>query len=1025
MDDSAPDRADTLPPADIFVPLSVRTDDAGRSGAGLTQAAFFGRQAGEAWQAGQAALQDGDLARALFWMERAWRLAPDDPITALALAGARLRQGDAQGALPLLERVTQRLDSREALLLLASARLRAGQPAQAAAALGAMLAGYLVPHTEALATLATAIARAAGAPGWCGVATDGTALVAAHGNADVLLDRRPWRPGVVPAGAAVLCVSVAGRPCIGSPVDLRRARRLEGVVATRDGGLVGWAWHPGNPDADPVLRIVSADGRGGLEVVADDPTIAAVAPLSRPRGFVVPAERLAGLARPLHVLAQDGTALAGSPLDPDAELRAAIAIARAVAARFPLRGTASATDDPLLHAAAAASLRGPAATAKPAPARSVVVVVPVYRGLDITRACLDAALATIPDGTRVVVVDDATPEAALATLLDALAAEGRIRLLRHTTNRGFPESANAGLRLAARLAPGADLVLLNSDARPAPGWIEGLRGAVHAAGDIGSATPLSNDATILSYPDATRANPAPDERALPRLARLAARANAGVAVEIPTAVGFCMYVRRECLAATGLFRTDVFAQGYGEENDFCIRARHLGWRHVGVPGVVVAHEGGQSFGAATSPLIARNLAVLERLHPGYAALIAAFQTADPLAEARRRLDAARWQAARRAKAGAAAILVTHDSGGGVERVVRGRCAELQRPRPGQPGRRAILLCPVPDRMRAGPQGGRAFRPGVVRVEDADGTPYPNLVFAVPRELPALARLLRGDRPEMLEVHHLLGHDHAVLRLAGLLGIPEDVHLHDYAWFCPRITLLGPERRYCGEPEDPRVCDACVADSGRVVEEGIATAALRARSAADLGRARRIVAPSADTAARMRRRFPGLALAIAPLEDDAGSIAAGSALPALLHRPGERRRVAVIGGIGPEKGYDVLLACARDASLRGLALEFVLAGHSHDDRRLLETGRVRVTGSYREGEGEVLVRAQRPLLAFLPSLWPETWCFTLGLAWRAGLRAAVFDIGAQAERVRATGHGWILPLGLPAGAINNALLAVEP
>jgi hypothetical protein len=121
----------------------------------------------------------------------------------------------------------------------------------------------------------------------------------------------------------------------------------------------------------------------------------------------------------------------------------------------------------------------------------------------------------------------------------------------------------------------------------------------------------------------------------------------------------------------------------------------------------------------------------------------------------------------------------------------------------------------------------------------------------------------------------------------------------------------------------------------------------------------------------------------------------------------------------------LLACARDAVLRGLALEFVLVGHSHDDRRLLDTGRVRVTGTYREGEGEMLVRAQRPHLAWLPSVWPETWCFTLGVAWRAGLRAAVFDIGAQAERVRATGHGWLLPLGLPAAAINNALLAVEP
>ena len=992
----------------------------------LTQAAFFQQQAGEAWQAGQAALRDGDLQQALFWHERAWRLAPDDPATALALAAARLRGGDALAALPLLERVTQRVDSREALLLLAAARHRAGQPSQAAAALAAMLASHLVTPTPELAGLADTLVRALRRPGWCGVAPNGHAMIhLAEGRADIALDGKPWRArGPVPPHAAELTVTVAGRPCLGSPVDLRRARRVEGVVAAVDGGLSGWAWQPGNPDADPVLRIVAADGRGGFEVTATDPDIPATGPLSRPRGFHVPAARLAGLRRPLLVLASDGSDLAGSPLDPDAAQRAAAAIARAVAARYPLRGKPTEGDDPLLHAAAAATLRGPAAAAPLAPTRPAAVVIPAYRGLDTTRACLDSVLASVPAGTTLVVVDDATPEPALAALLDDLAAAGRIRLLRHQVNHGFPSSANAGMRLAARLAPGADLVLLNSDTVVTPGWLAGLREAVHAAPDIGTATPLSNDATILSYPDPASTNRPP--AALRQLASLAARANPGIAIDIPTAVGFCMYLRRECLAATGLFREDVFAQGYGEENDFCLRATHLGWRHIGVPGVFVAHAGGQSFGAATSPLIARNLAVLEQLHPGYRAVIAAFQHADPLAEPRRRLDALRWQAARlkangRAKsAEGAVLLVTHDSGGGVERVVRTRCAALH-----QAGRRAILLRPVPDRHRAGAQGGQAYRPGLLQLEDGDGTAYPNLVFALPRELPAVVRLLRADRPALMEIHHLLGHDHTVLRLAALLAIPEEIHLHDYAWFCPRVTLIGPAGRYCGEPDDPRDCEACVADAGRAIEEDISVAALRARSARDLARARRVTAPSADSAARLRRHFPAITAELAPLEDDAAAIAAGRALPPTLQRPGERRRVAIIGGIGTEKGYDILLACARDAEKRDLPLEFTLVGHSVDDRRLLDTGRVAVTGGYREGEGEVLVRAQRPHLAWLPSLWPETWCFTLGVAWRAGLRVAVFDIGAPCERVRATGHGWVLPLGLPAAAINNALLAMKP
>jgi glycosyltransferase involved in cell wall biosynthesis len=136
-------------------------------------------------------------------------------------------------------------------------------------------------------------------------------------------------------------------------------------------------------------------------------------------------------------------------------------------------------------------------------------------------------------------------------------------------------------------------------------------------------------------------------------------------------------------------------------------------------------------------------------------------------------------------------------------------------------------------------------------------------------------------------------------------------------------------------------------------------------------------------------------------------------------------VAVVGAIGPEKGYDVLLACARDAALRNLALEFVVVGHTVDDARLLDTARVFVTGRYAEGEATALIRAQQAQIAFIPSIWPETWCFALGSAWQAGLAVACFDIGAQAERLRATGRGWLLPLGLSTVAINNALLSVSP
>ena len=96
----------------------------------------------------------------------------------------------------------------------------------------------------------------------------------------------------------------------------------------------------------------------------------------------------------------------------------------------------------------------------------------------------------------------------------------------------------------------------------------------------------------------------------------------------------------------------------------------------------------------------------------------------------------------------------------------------------------------------------------------------------------------------------------------------------------------------------------------------------------------------------------------------------------------------------------------------------------DDQRLLQTGRVFITGRYEEAEATALIAAQEAQIAWLPSIWPETWCFALTVAWQARLPVVAFDIGAQAERIRNQGQGWVLPLGLPPATINNTLLSLE-
>jgi GT2 family glycosyltransferase len=956
----------------------------------------------------------GNLAAAEEWFERALRIAPGNPTVLLALAGALLARGHP-GSLDLYQTVASDGDVREAWLGLAVANLRQGNAHGAAMALGNCLSRHANASAD-VSAIGDAVAKAVGAAGWCALDGAGNMTVSLHagggarGSVTAVIDNKPLSlrggSGDTPLAvrlprnwesARTIEVKATEGALLGSPILVSRIVRVEGFADSTDGDLHGWAWCPNDPERDPILSIVPLGGGAAITVEADDDTIevGSTRPFARPRGFHVPEARLRGVAGPVRVVGRDGRDLTGSPLDHSAERLSAERAATMIARLFPAPGheAASTADVIPLPAIPAHIIGGPPRGG--ATRRRVDVIVPVYGGLELTLACLATALTDLPGWARVIVVDDASPDPMVQDRLGDLARRGKIVLLPQAANRGFPGSVNIGMRHDAK----RDVVLLNSDTLVPPQWLHRLREAAYSAAGIGSVTPLSNDATILSYPAVDLPNPIPDMAETIRLDGLAQRANPGVIVDLPTAVGFCMYIKRDCLNETGLFREDVFGQGYGEENDFCIRARHLGWRHVAAPGIFVTHVGGHSFGAAKQYLVRRNMRVINRLHPGYDALVQDFQRNDPLSVPRTRLDSERWKLLRDRRR--TVLLVTHGRGGGVQRRVNERAESLR-----AEGLRPIVLWPVGRRdgngrdcvLGDGPEGGT-----------------PNLRFAIPEELDELALLLKQDRPIRAEVHHLIGHDHALLDLFRRLKIPYEVVIHDYSWFCPRINLVGVERRYCGEP-DVAQCEACIADIGATNDEDIGPRALRQRSSDELAAAARVIVPSQDVATRMHRHFPQVTTRIEGWEDDAALPPAAPA-PVML---GEMR-VCVIGAIGLEKGYDVLLACARDAAERRLPLTFRLVGYSSDDRRLLETGRVHITGRYEEHAAVTLIREQRARLAWLTSLWPETWCYTLTQAWQAGLNVAAFDIGTPAERIRRTGRGWLFPLGLPPAAVNSQLL----
>jgi len=251
----------------------------------------------------------------------------------------------------------------------------------------------------------------------------------------------------------------------------------------------------------------------------------------------------------------------------------------------------------------------------------VDVIVPVYKDKQLTLRCLYSVLAAKQQTAfELIVINDASPDGELVSCLQELKRQGLITLIENDVNKGYVYSANLGMSLHQD----RDVVQLNSDAEVFGDWLDRMRNCAYQNGRVSTVTPLSNNATICSYPFFNRDNPEPLELKYEELDALASSVNKGKAVETPTGVGFCMYIRRECISEIGYYDRDSFGRGYGEENDFCQRAQKKDWINLICCNVFVLHHGSASFQGDRMALVTHAMQMINKLHPNYHKDVAQF-----------------------------------------------------------------------------------------------------------------------------------------------------------------------------------------------------------------------------------------------------------------------------------------------------------------------------------------------------------------------------------------------------------------
>jgi GT2 family glycosyltransferase/glycosyltransferase involved in cell wall biosynthesis len=607
----------------------------------------------------------------------------------------------------------------------------------------------------------------------------------------------------------------------------------------------------------------------------------------------------------------------------------------------------------------------------------ITIVLPVYNAFDLLPEVLRRVEAhTDLPWTLIVIEDGSTDSRVLPFLKDwAGARAGRVTLLQNAENRGFIESANRGL--AAAIEAGRHVVLLNSDAFVPEGWASRLLRPMLLHDNVASVTPMSNDAEIFSVPAiCTRTPLMPGEGdAIDAIAR---RFNPEAALATaPTGVGFCMAMNIDILRQLPELDT-IFGRGYGEEVDWCQKARGRGARHLGVPGLFVEHKGGESFGSEEKrTLVQRNNAVITRRYPDYDREVQQFIQADPMISARTALAIA-FVAARHPNL-SVPVYLAHSLGGGAENYLQDRVArDLKR------GISSIIL------RVGGPQRIQLE----VRTPDGETSGTTDDIAFLQRLLEPLPRkrILYscgvGD-PDPITLPDLL------LSLCNpAAGDEIEVLIHDFFPVSPSYTLLDHDGVYRGpvtaERQDP--AHRAKRPDGRRASIAEWQAAWGRLIAA----AKRITVFSEDSRDQMLAAYPlcGPRVAVRPHD----LLAQVPHLPA-PDRPGTV--IAVLGNIGRQKGAAVLQALAQSVA-RQPDMSLVLIGNIDPAYQLPPS--VPVHGNYRLEDLPALAARYGVGCWLIPSIWPETFSYTTHECLATGLPVFAFDIGAQGQAVARAENG---------------------
>ncbi|MAH26126.1 MAG: hypothetical protein CMI19_04145 [Opitutae bacterium] len=635
--------------------------------------------------------------------------------------------------------------------------------------------------------------------------------------------------------------------------------------------------------------------------------------------------------------------------------------------------------------------------------QTITIIIPIYNAPNELANCLNSLVRNTFSNVRVLLIDDASTDPNIEKIIKDFSTFTNFQYIRNTVNLGYTETVNLGIKNCD-----GDFVLLNSDTEVTPNWVNRLRNAAYSDPSIGTVTPLSDNAGVFSVPEIDQCNPLPQKFNKDTLAHAFSTDSQYNYLPTPTGNGFCLFIKRKVVNDIGFFDSKKFPRGYGEENDFCLRATGKGWRHIIDDSTIVYHRRTASFGEEKSKLVNEGTSVINKAYPEYKTLVRDFVNSSTLNALRYRIKRLYEDEKLLKHACKKRILyIMHESSGGTP------ATSLDLARSLETFNTCFFLTSDTKRIRLYliQDGERVLiRQWTLnsrwRITDFSRDDYKKIIFEI---------LLRYNI-SLVHVRHLISHTFDAPEIATSLNIPVILSFHDFYFVCPTVNLLDNSSTFCGGTctSSEGTCNIPLDTNKKIKNLKHSWVKVWRKKVNHLfSYVDAFVTTSQNAKSIILKNYPTLADKNFKIIEHGRDITQKN-VDCTIPKGKKKIRILIPGHLDLHKGRDFvrdLINCDKMEKL-----EFFFMGRTSRDFQNLG----KCLGEYKRKDFGKIANKIKPSFIGIFSITCETYCHTITEAWGNGIPVLVSNIGTQKSRLEKHQGGWIIDIEDPKATYKKIL-----